>query len=152
AGLLLEDLLGLLPLEAAVVPLDQIRFDLRDGPEAAQFARPRGPLQRAGEDGGECVAPEFLADLAGAGLTGLVQRQVGAAGVLARVGPGRVAVPGEEQSRHIGRHAFLRTRPPTRRDTAPGGGTSRLNVVPSGGGRARPGRTVPPPLPAADRR
>ena len=50
AGPLLQDVPGQLPLEAAVVPLDQVRIDLRDRPEAGQLARLRGTLQRAGED------------------------------------------------------------------------------------------------------
>ncbi len=70
------------PLEAAVVPLDQVRIDLRDRPEAGQLAGPRGALQRAGEDAGEGESPQPLAELAGAFLTGLVQRDVGAAGAL----------------------------------------------------------------------
>jgi hypothetical protein len=43
-----------------------------------------------------------LADLAGTRLPTFVQRQVGSAGVLAGVRPGRVAVPGEEQPWQIG--------------------------------------------------
>ena len=42
-----------------------------------------------------------LGPISGAFLPGLVQRDIGAAGALARLGPGRIAVPGDEQFRHF---------------------------------------------------
>ena len=94
------------PLVAAVIPLDQVGIDLRDRSKTGEFARPRGALKRAGEDGREGESPQSLTELAGAILADRVQGDVGPAGALARIGPGRVAVPGEEQSRQLGWHGL----------------------------------------------
>src|SRR5262249_1665286 len=73
-------------------------IDLGVPPVTGQLTRLRGTLQRAGEDAlqGELLQPR--AELAGMFLAALVQRDIGAAGVLARLRPGRVPVPGEGQS------------------------------------------------------
>jgi hypothetical protein len=52
--------------------------------------------------GERIILPQSLADLAGVVLAALVQRQIGPAGVLARFRPGRVSMPGEEQSWQMG--------------------------------------------------
>src|SRR5262249_10230987 len=49
AGPFLQDLPGQLPLQTAVIPLQQVGIHLRDFPEAGQRARSRSSLQRAGE-------------------------------------------------------------------------------------------------------
>src|SRR5262249_49385778 len=108
---------------AAVVPLHQVGIDLRDRPprtapspvgrgrgrgerEAGQLARLRGAPQGAGEDAGEREPAQPLLELAGGALPALLQRPVRPTRSLARVGPGRVAVPGDEQPWQLGWHGF----------------------------------------------
>src|SRR5262245_46843575 len=95
AGPLLEDVARQLPLEAAVVPLDQIVIDSRADAEPGQRTRLRGPQQRTGENAGEGKLPQPPTQLPGMLLPPFIQRQVGSTRVLLGVGPGRVAVPGE---------------------------------------------------------
>jgi hypothetical protein len=95
-GPFVQDFFGQFSLESTVVPFHQVGINLGDRPEAGQFTRLRGTLQRAGKHPGEGKFPKALPDLAGALLPMFVQRQVGSARSLPRIGPSRVAVPGDE--------------------------------------------------------
>ena len=95
AGPLLQDVACQLPLEAAVVPLDQVVIDFRASPEAGQLTGLRGPQQRTGENAAEGKLPQPPAQLPCMLLPPFIQRQVGSTRVLVGVGLGRVAVPGE---------------------------------------------------------
>ncbi len=94
------------PLVAPVIPLDQVGIDLRDRSKTGEFTSSRGALEGAGENGGEGESPQSLTELAGAILADRVQGDIGPAGALSGIGPGRVAVPGEEQSRQLGWHGL----------------------------------------------
>src|SRR5262249_6642567 len=63
AGPLPQDVVGQLPLVAAVVPLDEVGIYLGAGPEAGQFARLRGTLQGAGENADKREPAQSLAQL-----------------------------------------------------------------------------------------
>src|SRR5262245_21164451 len=93
------------PLVAAVVPLDQIGIDLGLGPEARQLAGARRAHERAREHLDEGHPAQPLAEAAGVALAALGQRKVGAARVLSRDGPGRLAVSREMGDRKRLAHA-----------------------------------------------
>src|SRR5437899_3291078 len=71
---LLEDVLGPLALETAIVPLHQVRIDIGNLPEAGQRAGLCGTLQRTGENPGERKTLQPLAEQAGALLSPFIQR------------------------------------------------------------------------------
>src|SRR5262249_17465082 len=89
---LLADLRGRFPLVVAVVPPDEVRVRRGRGAQPGPPTRAPGTLQGAGENGGERPAFEALAESAGVLLAAFGQRDVGQTGVLARDGPGRLAV------------------------------------------------------------
>ena len=84
------------PLVVTVIPFDQIGIDFGHSPEAGQFARPPGTLQRTGEDVCERHPLKPLAQATGIPFAMLGERNVGQAGVLARQAPLRFAMPGKE--------------------------------------------------------
>jgi hypothetical protein len=87
------------PLVLPVIPLDEVGIDRRDCSKTGEFASSRGALKGAGEDGCESESPQSVTELTRSILADGVQGDVGPAGALSGIGPGRVAVPGEEQSR-----------------------------------------------------
>src|SRR5262249_17285876 len=95
AGPLFQHVACRFPLKAPVVPLDQIVIDCRARAEAGQLTGLRGPLERTAENAGEGKLPQPLTQVPRMLLASLIQRKVSSTRVLVRVGPGRVAMPGE---------------------------------------------------------
>ena len=71
---------------------------LLGGLAAPGVSRLGGTLRGTGENAHKGEPVQSLAQLTRMLLPACIQRQVGSAGVLAGFGPGRVAVPGQEQS------------------------------------------------------
>src|SRR5215470_5018403 len=93
------DVLARAALVAPVVPLEQIRVDLRQIAEAGPLAGVGGALERAGEDPSEVASLETTAQRVGLALACLGQGQIGQARMLAGEGPGRLTVPGKIENR-----------------------------------------------------
>ena len=85
------------PFVPAVVPLREIRVDLRLIAVARQLACAHGPIQRTGEDKGELMSREFVAYCASTFFSGGCQRNIGATGVCAGKTPFSFAVPDEPE-------------------------------------------------------
>jgi hypothetical protein len=81
-------------------------IELGDVGKAGQATRCGRSLQRTCKYLREGELSQLFANFASALLSALVERQVGAAGFLIRIGPGRVAVPGEKQSWQVEGHDF----------------------------------------------
>jgi hypothetical protein len=91
----LQDVAGKRPLQAAVVPFDEVGIYFRAGSKAGQFACLRGALQRTGENADKREPPQSLAKLTRVLLATFIQRQIGSTSMLMRVRPGSVTVPSE---------------------------------------------------------
>src|SRR5262249_27654798 len=90
-----------LALVATVIPLDEGGVGDGVGCEAGQLTGAGGARQGGGGDvvDGDGLEPTF--QVVGVVLALVVEWQIGAAGVLVRVGPGGVAVPDEVEQRQI---------------------------------------------------
>ncbi len=85
------------PLIAPVVPLLQVGVEHRPLRQSRQGTGLAGALQRAAEHQGEGSPHQGRLQLARLGFPARGERQVGAAGVLAREAPGRLAVAHQQQ-------------------------------------------------------
>jgi hypothetical protein len=70
-----------------------------DGSKAGQFAGFLGTLEGTGENAHKGKPPQSLAELMRVFFAPFIQRQIGSTGMLMRVGPGPVTVPGEIEFR-----------------------------------------------------
>jgi hyperosmotically inducible protein len=97
-----------------VIPFDEIGFDLCDGAEAGEFARPAGTLQRAGENQAELVPAQNLSNLRRALFTCRRQGDVRSPRVGAGQAPCCLTMPDQpEFSCHL---SILRVQRFTKRD------------------------------------
>src|SRR5271157_707046 len=79
----------------AIVPLDEVRGDLGDGPETCKLASPPRPLERADQDLGERYPLEPCSQPSRVALAPLGQGDIGPSRVPARQRPRRLAVTGQ---------------------------------------------------------
>src|SRR5271157_2020538 len=79
----------------AIVPLDEVRSDLCDGPETCKLASPPRPLERADQDLGERDPLEPCSQPPRVALAPLGQGDIGPSRVPARQRPRRLAVAGQ---------------------------------------------------------
>src|SRR5262249_32494522 len=99
AGVVFQDVAGKRPLQAAVVPFDEVGIHFRDRAKPGQLAGPGGALQMAGEYTHKGEIPQPLAQLPRGLYSVFIQRQIGSTRVLVGVGPIRVSMSREKEPR-----------------------------------------------------
>jgi hypothetical protein len=94
-GPLGDDLSRSAPLVLAVVPLDQIRIDLRNVSIAGERAGPERALQGAAKDLSKLQLSEPLSEVTRGPFSALSQGQIRPPGMLPREAPGRLTMSGQ---------------------------------------------------------